>query len=156
MSEPIRPHQAPSAIWVDAGPIRRFWALLYDTLPLTAVLLLLNAIAVGLNGGEALTHPVAKGVNFALMLLTVSGYFVYSWKHGGQTLGMRAWKLYLHRDAPPTQDQPAPDWRGCWRRCLAHWGCLLLFGVDWVIAVFTPSHRTAADYLSKSRIRRRL
>ena len=72
----------------------RYLALMvYDTLLLLSVLLLASAIAVLINSGEAFEqgNPL-----FTLYLLLVSFLFYgWFWTHGGQTLGMRTWKVTL-------------------------------------------------------------
>lgn len=67
--------------------------MLYDILLLLSALLLATVIPVALNQGEAIQagNPI-----FLLYLLMVSLFFYgWFWTHGGQTLGMRAWKVYL-------------------------------------------------------------
>lgn len=73
--------------------LRHLAAMVYDTLLLLSVLLVAAMIAVTFNSGEA----IGKGNPFFIAyLLIVSGVFYgWFWTHGGQTLGMRAWKIYL-------------------------------------------------------------
>ncbi|MDB2705048.1 RDD family protein [Pseudomonadota bacterium] len=76
---------------------RYLGVMLYDTLLLLSVLLLAAAIAVAVNAisnnGEAIE---AGNPFFSLYLLAVSYLFYgWFWMHGGQTLGMRTWKVYL-------------------------------------------------------------
>ncbi|MCK7576324.1 MAG: RDD family protein [Chromatiales bacterium] len=79
--------------------LRRLGALFYDALLLVAVLMVANAIIVipyeVING-----HPVYESfIPLTLMriyLLGVIGaFYVYFWTHGGQTLGMKAWRLQV-------------------------------------------------------------
>ncbi|SFK72347.1 RDD family protein [Methylophaga sulfidovorans] len=75
------------------GPIRQLMAMVYDFLLLLSALLFAAIIPVALNGGEAITPG---NVFFLLYLLLVSFlFYAWFWTHGGQTLGMRAWKLKL-------------------------------------------------------------
>ncbi len=112
-----------------AGPFRRLFAWTYDLLPLVALVLLINAASVSLNGGLATQGIIARSLTFALMVGVVSGYFALSWRRGGQTLGMRAWKLILRR-----HDGAAPSWRECWIRSGVAWITLPLAPLDWVSA----------------------
>ena len=68
-------------------------AIIYDALLLLAVLFFATAIALPFNSGQAFSADQAF---FSLYLFGVS-YLFYSWfwTHGGQTLGMRAWKITL-------------------------------------------------------------
>jgi uncharacterized RDD family membrane protein YckC len=72
---------------------RHLVIMLYDILLLLSVLLLATLIAVAFNGGEAFGD---RNPFFILYLFSVSGFFYcWFWTHGGQTLGMRAWKVHL-------------------------------------------------------------
>ncbi|KTC70191.1 RDD family protein [Legionella birminghamensis] len=73
--------------------IRCIAALLYDCLVLAALAFILTGIAVFLNHGQAIS-PGNHYLQAALLLLIVSYYFV-SLRFGGQTIGMRSWKLGL-------------------------------------------------------------
>ncbi len=76
---------------VPAGFVRRAAALFYDTLLLFALLFLTTALALALNAGD----PVAPGALRVAYLLVGYGFYTWFWTHGGQTLGMRAWRLRL-------------------------------------------------------------
>ncbi len=82
------------------GPIRQIMAMIYDFLLLLSALLFAAIIPVALNGGEAITPG---NVFFLLYLLSVCFLFYgWFWTHGGQTLGMRAWKIKLISSTSPT------------------------------------------------------
>lgn len=75
------------------GPLRLLAVMLYDTMLLVSVLMVASAVAVALNGGEAIG---ANNPFFFVYLLGVAFVFYgWFWTHGGQTLGMRAWQVYL-------------------------------------------------------------
>lgn len=83
---------------------RRLAAIAYDCLLLAAVLFFAAALALGLAvallGGErvALHSPLRGSPLFsAYLLLVCFGFFGGFWVHGGQTLGMRAWRLRVQR-----------------------------------------------------------
>lgn len=72
---------------------RHLGAMLYDSLLLLSILLLAGLIAVALNSGKAIGHG---NPFFFIYLLAVSFLFYgWFWTHGGQTLGMRSWKIKL-------------------------------------------------------------
>lgn len=79
---------------------RRLFAMLYDGLLLLAVLFIASAIPLIFTGGEAI-----EGHNLLLtgyFLLICFGFFGWFWTHGGQTLGMRAWRLQvIHEQTGP-------------------------------------------------------
>jgi uncharacterized RDD family membrane protein YckC len=79
----------------DAGLARRLAAALYDGLLLIGLLMIAAAVWLPFTGGEAIP---AGHHGFQLYLLAViAAFWVGFWSHGGQTLGMRAWRLRLVR-----------------------------------------------------------
>jgi len=75
------------------SPFRLLAVMMYDSMLLVSVLLVAAAVAVALNGGEAIG---ANNPFFFVYLLGVAFIFYgWFWTHGGQTLGMRAWRIYL-------------------------------------------------------------
>lgn len=75
------------------GPLRLLAVMLYDAMLLVSVLLVAAAVAVAFNSGEAIG---ANNPFFFIYLLGVAFIFYgWFWTHGGQTLGMRAWRVYL-------------------------------------------------------------
>lgn len=81
-----------------AGLPRRLAALCYDTLLLVAVAFAATAALLPLTGGEAIT-PGTQGAAAHLyrgyLGILALAYFAVSWTRGGQTLGMKAWKIRL-------------------------------------------------------------
>ncbi len=84
---------------VAPGFLRRMAALLYDGLLLAALLFVAAALAtfvIQLGMGQEL-NP--KSLIYRLYLLGVTfGFFAWFWIRGGQTLGMRAWRLKVLRN----------------------------------------------------------
>jgi uncharacterized RDD family membrane protein YckC len=76
----------------------RLLAALYDLLPLMGLWLGAAAFAVFVTGGALDTRQL-RGKLFvqALVLIVSAAYFVVSWTRGGQTIGMRAWRLRVVR-----------------------------------------------------------
>lgn len=80
------------------GLLRRLAAILYDTILLAAVLFFASLVATPLLG-EA--PSVTALLFFRLYLVLVSfAFFAWFWSHGGQTLGMRAWRIRLRNRMP--------------------------------------------------------
>ena len=79
-----------------AGLLRRFAAMGYDALLLTALLIFATMPVTLFTGGVA-TEPNNPFVASWLFLVSFA-FFAWFWTHGGQTLGMRAWKIRLQRD----------------------------------------------------------
>jgi uncharacterized RDD family membrane protein YckC len=65
--------------------------MLYDALAVLGICFVAGGIAVGLNHGLAVP---ANSPGFSLMLLVLNyGYFAFCWRRGGQTLGMKSWRV---------------------------------------------------------------
>lgn len=101
-------------------------AVLYDALLLLAVLFLATAIVLPLNAGEAFT---ARQYLYTAYLLAISFlFYAWFWTHGGQTLGMRAWKIRLCD--PQGRDVGWGRALGRFVAALLSWSCLGL-GFCW-------------------------
>ncbi|MGN6479801.1 RDD family protein [Luteibacter sp.] len=74
---------------------RRFAAIIYDVLAVVAIVMVVGLIAQIATGGQVADgkgHIVAWWYQ-PLQGLVVGAYFFFSWTRGGQTLGMRPWKI---------------------------------------------------------------
>lgn len=75
----------------------RLLALVYDFFPVFALALVFGALVTAV--AAALGHPDISDLPWMKPILVVGlwgftgGYFVISWARGGQTLGMRPWRL---------------------------------------------------------------
>jgi len=107
---------------------RRIAAVLYDSLVLLAVLFFATAIVLPLNSGEAFS---SSQFLYPIYLFTVSFIFYgWFWTHGGQTLGLRSWKMTVL-----TSDQQPINWKQAFIRfttAIISWLCLGL-GFVWLI-----------------------
>jgi uncharacterized RDD family membrane protein YckC len=85
MTQPGQPTQYPAA-----GMFRRLLAMFYDTLLLLSALLVATALVMMFTRGTLSYHnPYYK----TLLFLICFSFHSWFWLHGGQTLGMRAWRL---------------------------------------------------------------
>jgi len=112
-----------------AGLRRRIASMLYESLLLLGVLsvsFMLPHLALGMAYEIVLPGPVL----FIHVFLVLGIYFVWYWRHAGQTLAMQTWKVKLvNRDGgPPATVQLLL------RYCLV-WPSLLLYGAGlfWVL-----------------------
>lgn len=87
-----------------ASLARRLAAILYDSLLLIGVLFIAVALVLGLavaiQGSDSVQlHSPLRGHPLFSMYLLLVCFFFYAgfWRHGGQTLGMRAWRLQIQR-----------------------------------------------------------
>lgn len=75
---------------------RRLAALLYDLLVLMAIWMFAAALVLLSFGGEvdvADQPPLYHAILQAVLLGLTALYFSISWSRGGQTIGMRAWRV---------------------------------------------------------------
>jgi len=79
-----------------ASAKHRLLSMLYDGLLLTAVLFIAMAIFVPIakSAGFETGHPVFTVYFLSVCFLFYAGF----WTHGGQTLGMRTWKIKLRHE----------------------------------------------------------
>lgn len=74
----------------------RLLALVYDAFPLLALLMLASALFLLARGGKPVSgEPLWALLELALLWTLAGLYFVISWQRGGQTLGMRPWRLQV-------------------------------------------------------------
>ncbi len=83
-------------IAVPAPPWRRLAAACYDGLLLLAIWMV--TLLASLFGQQLLGLGRNDHLNALLLFLAGLAFFGWSWTHGGQTLGMRAWRLRLVRE----------------------------------------------------------
>jgi len=127
-----------------ASLFRRLAALLYDSLLLLAVWFVATAILLPFTGGEAVQHNP-----FLTTYLLFISFFFYSyfWMHGGQTLGMRSWKLQLRNMNPG----PITLWQTLLRFMVAIPSALLL-GAGYLWMLIDRDKLTWHDRYSETRI----
>jgi uncharacterized RDD family membrane protein YckC len=85
---------------MSAGVLRRFGAMLYDLLLVTALLFIVTALFLPFTGGEAITPErsvFVERIYQAVLLLVVVVFFCLFWTWRGQTVGMLAWRLRVER-----------------------------------------------------------
>src|SRR5690606_1350533 len=70
----------------------RLLALLYDIFPVAGLWFVVAALFVAVHG-DAITGGALGLLEFVALWLATGGYAVASWRRGGQTLGMRPWRL---------------------------------------------------------------
>lgn len=123
------------------GFLRRLAAIIYDALLLLAVLFFATALALPLNSGKAFS---SQQYFYPIYLLSVSFLFYgWFWTHGGQTLGLRSWKMQL-----VSRTQTTIDWKQAFIRfvgALISWLCLGA-GIFWIL--LDKNNLGWHDYLS--------
>lgn len=122
--------------YVSSPVWRRLAAFLYDCLLLLAIFFIVTGIAIVLHDGEAIRHW-----SYTLLLYLIGFFFfAWFWRHGGQTLGMRAWRVRI-----VTEHGAKPEWSQCARRYLSG---TLLMPVTLIWALFDGEKKALHDRLS--------
>ena len=101
---------------------RRLLALLYDFFPMLGLWFVVAAVFTFAHGDAVRGGPLGW-LELAVQWLVTGGYATLSWRRGGQTIGMRPWKLQVV-DA----GGGVPGWRALWLRYAIGNLSLLLLG----------------------------
>ena len=120
--------------------------MFYDGLLLIG-LLFIAAIPLTLLPETLKTSPGARLVIQGYLLLVCALFFVWFWTHGGQTLGMRTWRLRLVSDdgGPVRPGQAA-------RRFLTATLSLACLGLGFLWVLIDREGLAWHDRLSKTRL----
>lgn len=130
---------------------RRMAAVFYDTLLIGITTAILGGImativsqlfGVSLHSGSPLSNAL-----FLVDLLIAFALFGWFWTHGGQTLGMRAWKIKV-----VTDDGSAFVWTHAFFRYIGALFSWLALGVGFWIAIFDQQKFTWHDRLSRTHL----
>lgn len=128
----------PASLW------RRLAAAVYDLFLLLAVWFIAVLALLPFTGGQA---PAGDSLWFrAYVLFVPCLFFGWFWTHGGQTLGMKAWRMRLRRG-----DGTAVTWEAALLRYLGAWiAWPSVIGMLWVL--FDPQRRGWQDLLSGTEV----
>jgi uncharacterized RDD family membrane protein YckC len=128
-----------------ASLLRRLAAFCYDALLLLALFVCFTLIVLAFRLGE----PVPPGTAwFALALIAiVIAFFCGFWVHGGQTVGMRAWRIRVVRD-----DGAGIGWAGAAARFAAALVALAPAGLGFWWSLVDSERRTWHDRWTRTRV----
>lgn len=88
-------HNPPCPLW------RRLTALAYDLLIVVAIMMVVGLLCQLATAGKLIptgTHAVVPLWYQTLQGAVVAAYFIASWRRGGQTVGMRPWRIRVGRE----------------------------------------------------------
>ena len=130
--------------------VRRLGAVFYDGLLLFAALYLATGVALLATGPEAIAPGGPLNELYLAYLVLVSYlYFGWFWTHGGQTLGMRAWKVRVRR-----VDGSVVTWPVAARRFAAACLSWLGLGLGFLWPIVDRERRAWHDRLSRTVLER--
>lgn len=125
----------------SAGLVKQLLAMLYDSLLIIAVLFIGTAILLPFSQGEAVSGPAYT--IYLLMLVFI--FYAWFWQKGGQTLGMKVWKIRIINEYGFN-----PSWSIGFLRLFFALFSFACFGLGYFWRLFTPY--TWHDRLSQTRI----
>lgn len=136
--------------------LRRFAAMVYDTLLLMAISIFYGAIMIAINvafngaptAGARVDWGNFGGVVFVGWLLTLGLFFCYFWRKSGQTLGMKTWRLKMYN----ASSFDLPSTAQCIIRCLCAPISLLALGAGYWVMYLKTDRQTFHDSVSKTRV----
>jgi uncharacterized RDD family membrane protein YckC len=134
------PPRAPAATLA-----RRTLALVYEAL------LLIALVFIGSAPFVMLTQDLGRGIErplFQLYLVLLMGlYFAWQWRHGGQTLALKTWRMRV-----VTREGAPLSWGHALRRYAYALPGVLLFGAGFLWALADRERLFLHDRLAGTRI----
>lgn len=155
-----RNSEPESSSFERAGFVRRLLAMIYDTLVATAVgmcaamvmivtlVVMLKNGALDLQGYAEPADLIQASFGYKLLIQTwvglwIAGFFLWFWRRGGQTLGMRAWRLRIYS----TVEEPM-TWPRLFIRLVASLG-----GLGTLLVLFDfKNKQSLQDRLAKTEV----
>lgn len=129
-----------------AGLARRLVALAYDSL-LVSALLFAFLLALFMARGAHGSGPPAKPWIWVSAAAVSALFFCGFWTHGGQTSGMRAWRIRVVRE-----DGGPVGWDAALLRFVGAWASALPLGLGYWWSLFDPQRRCWHDRLSRTAV----
>jgi len=125
------------------GLVHRLAAIVYDSVIVTGLLLMAAAVAspFDLGNQQAFRDPFFTLYLFAVWFF----YLALCWKHGGMTVGMRAWNIVLQAD-----NGGPPGLSTCFVRFVTSLFSAAIFGLGFLWSAFDHSKRSWHDMASRS------
>jgi uncharacterized RDD family membrane protein YckC len=119
--------------------------LAYDALQLLAIMLLVTFTLWAVRGGR----EIAPGtIWFQCTLAAMPAlFYCWFWTHGGQTLGMRAWKIKVEHE-----DGGTLGWAVAAKRFALAWLAALPAGLGFWSSLFDDERRCWHDRVTRTRV----
>jgi len=120
--------------------------MIYDSLPVLALWLLASALILLVRGGvPILPWSLAFWLQLLTLWLVTGGYAVSAWRRGGQTLGMRPWRLRVR-----ALDGGVPAVSHLWLRYALAQLSLACFGLGFLWSLIDGERRCWHDAASRT------
>lgn len=127
------------------GMTWRILSIIYDSVLSFALLIVATILVLPISGGK----PVAPGNHLLQLYLfyVIYLFFTWFWIHGGQTLGMKAWRIRLVCD-----DGKPLNWTRASLRFFAALLSWALLGGGFLWALFDKNKRCLHDILTHTHL----
>lgn len=134
---------------------RRIAAIAYDTIIIAGLVLLVTGLVV-IPTGMVVGQEQWAGLQHAFWVKTtlrianlavILGFHVGFWSHGGQTLGMRAWRLRVVKNDGTTLGPT-----DALKRYVAAWCSAIPFGLGFLSSLWDPQRLAWHDRVSQTRL----
>ncbi|MGQ7261025.1 RDD family protein [Vreelandella sp. V005] len=139
------------SVW-PAGLGRRLGAMLYDGFLVTAIWIAVTVVHMVFYRYVLGQQPEEIGTTAGdiwslrlLLLFFVTLFFVFSWRQGGMTLGMQAWRLRVQ-----TLEGCSLTVKQSLIRCAVAWLSLLALGLGYLWVLFDKQRRSWPDIASNT------
>lgn len=124
---------------------KHFAAFIYDVFPLIGVFLFTSFAVLLFRNGVIVDRYSPWFI--AVLLFEFIFYYVYSWKKGGQTIGMRAWKFKIVPNDPKQQQL---TWQQAFSRFIIGVLSTVLLGLGLFWKLYSKDNRSWMDIISDS------
>lgn len=132
---------SPDTVIKYAPLHRRLLAMLYDGFLLVGILIIAVGIAFIVNGGAiGRDHPYHE-LYMAYLLTVIFIYYGWFWTHGGQTLGMKTWRIRLYKESGIGWKEAALYFTAA----MLSWG---LLAAGYLVSLVHPQKRTLHDLIA--------
>lgn len=116
--------------------------MFYDALLVLALLLCAEALLLWLNHGRS---PATHFFHTLYLLAVIFGFYGWFWTHGGQTLGLKAWKIKVL-----TLEKRPLNWKQSAIRFVAALLSWAIGGLGFFWILWDKNGYAWHDYLSKT------
>ncbi len=136
----------------EPGLFRRLAALLYDSVLVAALMaaaftLVYLPLATVFGMEDIRNYPLYKAAMTIWMFAVGVGFHLWFWTHGGQTLGMRAWRIMLF-----SNDGRSPNLKQAIVRYAVAIFSLAALGLGFLWILIDPQKRAWHDIASGTRL----
>lgn len=133
--------------WNSCGLGRRLLAIFYDSIVVLAILFIATVPVVLLTDGALVDSRLYRSTLQVYELLVAFAFFGGFWRAGGQTIGMRAWRIRVIRD-----NGERLRWRDAALRYLVAIVSWAALGLGFAWSLFDRERRTWHDIASNTRL----